>query len=325
MSKKNDKSRAKEIAHESGYLQYMIERYLALWGEGETLEFIKACEQRIPTAIRMNSLKTDNETLVKKLGDMGIKLERVKWLNEGYVAKFGNISPGSLFEHMMGFYYVQGIPSMTVVEALDPQPNETIIDLAAAPGGKTTHLAQKMGNSGMLIAIESDRLRIASLESNIMRCGATNSIVLRGDARKVDMLEMQPDRILLDAPCSGEGLIALDPDRKTSKTMADIRYCATRQDEMLDAALNALTEGGTLVYSTCSIAPEENEFVLDSLLRRRDDVSIRPMHIEFGIPAYTDPYGVKLNESLSHARRFLPHKHGLEGFFICKLSKEASH
>lgn len=322
MSRKLDKSLAKKIASENGYLQYMIERYLSLWGQEGTHEFIQACERPIQQALRVNTLKTDIDTLVKSLERKGIKLEKVEWLKEGFKADFGDHSPGSLFAHMRGHYYIQGIPSMTVVEALNPQPGETVIDLAAAPGGKTTHIAQKMNNTGLLVAVESDRQRIASLESNIMRCGVTNSLVLRGDARKIHELELEPDKILLDAPCSGEGLIALDPDRKTSKSMADIRYNATRQGEMVDSALDSLRGGGHLLYATCSVAPEENEFVIDNVLRRRDDVKITPIEIEFGVPAYTEPFGVKLDESLSLARRFLPQVHGLEGFFICKLMKE---
>ncbi|MHA2160504.1 MAG: SAM-dependent tRNA/rRNA cytosine-C5 methylase, partial [Candidatus Thorarchaeota archaeon] len=166
-----------------------------------------------------------------------------------------------------------------------------------------------------------DRIRMSSLKSNIIRCGVTNSLVIRGDARKLDNLGYEPDRILLDAPCSGEGLIPLDPTRKTSKTMADIRYCATREDEMLDAAVNVLAEGGTMVYSTCSIAPEENEYVVDDILKRYPEMEVVEIPIDFGVPGYSEPYGIKLHESLKNARRFLPHLHGTEGFFICKMRK----
>jgi 16S rRNA C967 or C1407 C5-methylase (RsmB/RsmF family) len=145
--------------------------------------------------------------------------------------------------------------------------------------------------------------------------------VLRGDARRLDNLKFEPDRILLDAPCSGEGLIPIDPTRKTSKTMADIRYCATREDEMLDAAVNVLADGGTIVYSTCSIAPEENEYVVDDILKRYPEMEIVEIPLDFGVPGYSEPYGVRLNESLKLSRRFLPHLHGTEGFFICKMVK----
>ena len=213
---------------------------------------------------------------------------------------------------------------MTVAEALRPQPDSLVVDMAAAPGGKTTHMAQMMNNTGVIISIEQDKIRTASLESNIQRCGVTNSIVLRGDSRKLNQLGMTPDYILLDAPCSGEGLIALDPSRKLSKSMADIRFCATKQDALLDAAITALAPGGILVYSTCSIAPEENEFVIDDLLKRRPETKLVPINIEFGVPAYPAPYGVELQESLTLARRFLPHKHNMEGFFICRIEKEES-
>ncbi|MFW9793691.1 MAG: RsmB/NOP family class I SAM-dependent RNA methyltransferase [Candidatus Thorarchaeota archaeon] len=322
MVKKEIRARAKVLAKEYGYLQYMIERYLTLWGEEETLQFLIACESPIRSSIRVNTLKATNELVLDRLRKKSVIIEEIRWLDNGFFTDFEGSSPGAMLEHMLGFYYVQGVPSMTAVSVLDPQPGETVLDLAAAPGGKTTHISQMMQNTGMVIAIEQDRVRMSSLKSNIIRCGVTNSLVLRGDARKLDIFGIEPDRILLDAPCSGEGLIPLDPTRKTSKTMADIRYCATREDEMLDAAVNALSDGGTIVYSTCSIAPEENEYIVDDILKRYPEMEVVDIPIDFGIPGYSEPYGVRLNESLKQARRFLPHLHGTEGFFICKMRKK---
>ncbi len=323
MSRKELRKRAKELAKSYGYLQYMIERYLSLWGEEETLQFLDACEQPIRASVRLNSLKNDNLSTLALLEKKGVSLEKVPWLATGYYADFHELSPGALLEHMLGYYYVQGVPSMTAVEVLDPQPNDVVADLAAAPGGKTTHLAQMMQNSGLVLAIEQDRLRIHSLRSNILRCGATNTLVLRGDAKKIGSLDIEPARILLDAPCSGEGLIPLDPTRKTSKTMADIHYCATRENDLLDTAIQKLANGGYLVYSTCSIAPEENEYVVDEMLQKYPNLKVVPIECEFGTPGYSEPYGVQLNESLKLSRRFLPHLHGTEGFFICKMTKES--
>ncbi|MHA1480336.1 MAG: RsmB/NOP family class I SAM-dependent RNA methyltransferase [Candidatus Thorarchaeota archaeon] len=323
MSRKERKQRSKVIAKEYGYLPYMIERYLTLWGEDETIQFIEACEKTVRTSIRINELKSPISTTISRLEKKRVKLEKIPWVETGYWVDFKNKSPGGLIEHMLGHYYVQGVPSMTVVEVLDPQPGENIIDLASAPGGKTTHIAQKMNNEGLIFSVEQDRIRIESLESNILRCGVTNTIVVRGDAKKIKRLEFEPDRILLDAPCSGEGLIPLDPSRKTSKTMADIRYCATKEDELLDAAINKLSPGGTIVYSTCSIAPEENEFIIDDILRRYPEMKLEPIKLDFGSQGYPTPYGVELDKSLTLARRFLPHLHGTEGFFICKMIKAA--
>lgn len=325
MARKELRQRAKELAKEHEYLQYMIERYLSLWGEEDTLKFIEACEQPIRTSIRVNTLKSTAGVVLHRLQNKGITLEEVPWLNDGFHVDFNGASPGALLEHMLGFYYVQGVPSMTAVSVLDPQPGNIVLDLAAAPGGKTTHIAQMMQNTGMVLAVEQDRQRMASLQSNIIRCGATNTMVLRGDAKKLDNIPFEPDKILLDAPCSGEGLIPLDPTRKTSKTMADIRFCATREDEMLEAAVNVLAEGGTMVYSTCSIAPEENEYIVDDILKRHPEMEIVQIPTEFGSPGYSEPYGVKLNESLKLSRRFLPHLHGTEGFFICKMMKKEEH
>ncbi|MFW9789001.1 MAG: RsmB/NOP family class I SAM-dependent RNA methyltransferase [Candidatus Thorarchaeota archaeon] len=324
MSSKELRQRAKELAKEYGYLQYMIERYLSLWGEEDTLRFIEACEQQIRTSIRVNTLRSSVGEVIHRLQGKGVTLDEVPWLEEGFYADFNSTSPGALLEHMLGFYYIQGVPSMTAVSVLNPQPGDIVLDLAAAPGGKTTHIAQLMRNEGMAIAIEQDRQRMASLQSNIIRCGATNTLVLRGDARKLGSIPFEPNKILLDAPCSGEGLIPLDPTRKTSKTMADIRFCATREDEMLEAAVNILANDGTMVYSTCSIAPEENEYIVDDILKRHPEMRVMEITTEFGSPGYSDPYGIKLNESLKLSRRFLPHLHGTEGFFICKLKKEDS-
>ena len=321
MASRQLRQRAKEIAKEHGYLPYMIERYLALWGEEETIQFIEACEEQVTTSVRVNTLKIDPESLRARMLLKQVNLRPVEWLDEGFWANFEG-APGALFEHMLGYYYVQGVPSMTVTKVLDPQPGETVIDVAAAPGGKTTHIAQLMENTGTVIAIDHDRQRIKSLESNIQRCGVGNAIVLRGDARKLDKLEQTPDKILLDSPCSGEGLIPLDPTRKTSTSMADIRFCATREDELLEAAVSSLPSGGTMVYSTCSIAPEENEYIVDEILSRHPEMRVAPISLDFGSPGYSRPYGVELSESMTLARRFLPHLHGTEGFFICKLEKE---
>ncbi len=320
---KEQRQRSKELAEKYGYQNYMIERYLALWGEEETLQFLNACERPIRTSIRVNTLKSSIDSLQPRLRKKGFKLEAVPWIKEGFYVDFGTDSPGSLFEHMLGLFYVQGVPSMTVTGVLDPRPSETVIDIAAAPGGKTTHIAQMMENSGLIVSIEQDRLRIKSLQGNILRCGVENAFVLRGDAKKLSRLQIKANRVLLDAPCSGEGLIPLDPSRKTSKSMADIRYCAGRQDEMLDSAASVLEDGGTLVYSTCSIAPEENEYVIDDFLKRHAEMKVVPIPLEFGVPSYTEPFGVRLSPSLELARRFLPHKNGTEGFFICKMVKRS--
>ncbi len=325
MSTKELRQKAKTLAKEHEYQPYMIERYLALWGDEDTLRFLEACEQPIRTSIRLNTLRMEPEKTIERMQKKKIKLEKIPWLSHGYYGDFeGRSTPGAFLEHMLGFYYVQGVPSMTTVEVLDPQPDETILDLAAAPGGKTTHIAQQMQNSGKVVAVEMDRKRISSLESNILRCGVTNSVVLRGDARKIEKLNLEPDRILLDAPCSGEGLIPLDPTRKTSKSMADVRFCATKEDELLDAAVRILAPGGTIVYSTCSIAPEENEYIVDEILKRYPEMKIVPIPLDFGTQGYSEPFGVSLDESLKLSKRFLPHLHGSEGFFICKMVKEGT-
>ena len=128
MAKKELRQRAKVLAKEHGYLQYMIERYLSLWGEEDTLKFIEACEQPVRTSIRVNTLKSSSGLVLQRLHNKGITLEEVPWLDEGFYADFNGVSPGALLEHMLGFYYVQGVPSMTAVSVLDPKPGEVVLE-----------------------------------------------------------------------------------------------------------------------------------------------------------------------------------------------------
>ncbi len=312
---------ASELANEFGYKKYMITRYLRLWGLDETKRLLESNEHKVLPTIRYNSLKIDRETFENSLKARGIVIEQVKWLPDAYFVKESKVPIGATIEYLLGWYYVQAIPSIAAAYALQPAEGDLVYDIAAAPGGKTTYLAQMMNNTGMIIAMDPDRLRLRALKSNISRCGVKNTIVLRYDGKNLQKLPFRPDMILLDAPCTGEGLIVKDPSRKTSKTQADIMYCSTIQKDLLDVALNVLKPGGELVYSTCSIGPEENEMVIDFVLQSHPDVEIVPLNINVGEPGIVKPFGVDLRDDLIHARRFYPHKHGTEGFFIIKLHK----
>jgi NOL1/NOP2/sun family putative RNA methylase len=211
---------------------------------------------------------------------------------------------------------------MIPVQILDPKPGEIILDLAAAPGGKTTQIAQFMKNKGVTVAIDINRRRIKSLRSNLSRCGVYNTLIIRMDGRQISDLGLKFDKVLLDAPCTGEGLIPRDPTRKTSRGLNDIQYVAKLQKSLIDAALGCLKPGGSLVYSTCAIAPEENEFVIDHALKN-DDIHVTKLNLNRGSPAFASIFGETLHPSIKEARRLYPHKDGTEGFFICKLQKDS--
>lgn len=299
----------------------MIERYADILDQ-ELEDFLQACETPLPKSIRVNTLKTDPVTLIKELEDKGFTFESVEWCRDGFKVKNSPISIGATAEYLLGFYFIQTTASMLPPILLDPSQKEIILDMCAAPGGKTSHLAQLLENKGAIISIEINPQRVLALKNNLARCGVYNTLILNMDAREFSKINFKVDKILLDAPCSGEGLIRLKPERKTSRTINDILFCSSNQKQLIEAAVKSLKKGGTLIYSTCSLAPEENEEVVDYLINRYP-VYIEPVNIP-GEPGLTKFKDKNYDPSLTYARRIYPHKHESIGFFICKLVKEES-
>jgi NOL1/NOP2/sun family putative RNA methylase len=297
----------------------MIERYADIL-DAELEEFLQACEIPLPKSIRVNTLKTHIVDLIKELENKGFKLEPVEWCREGFWVKKSPISIGATTEYLLGYYFIQTTASMLPPLLLSPSPEEIILDMCAAPGGKTSHLAQLLENKGVIISIEVNRQRALALKNNLSRCGVYNTLILNMDAKEFPKLNYKVDKILLDAPCSGEGLIRLKPERKTSRTINDILFCSNNQKQLIEAAFYTLKEGGVLIYSTCSLAPEENEEVVDYLINKFP-VHIEPINVP-GDPGLTRFKDKTYNPTLIHAKRIYPHKHDSIGFFICKLVKE---
>ncbi|MFX1277735.1 MAG: RsmB/NOP family class I SAM-dependent RNA methyltransferase, partial [Promethearchaeota archaeon] len=228
---------------------------------------------------------------------------------------------GSLHEFLQGYYYLQNIASMLPPIILDPKPDELVIDMCAAPGSKATQLAQIMKNKGKLVLIEKNKKRIPALEINLRKLGITNFIILNYDASDVQKLNIKADRILLDAPCTGEGLIRQDNTRKKSKSLIDIKKMATLQKRLLIAGLNVLKPGGRLLYCTCSIAPEENELVVNQVLKKNSKFSIIKISEQYGVNGYTNIFEKTLNNDLKLSQRLYPHIHDTIGFFLCLIKK----
>jgi 16S rRNA C967 or C1407 C5-methylase (RsmB/RsmF family) len=194
--------------------------------------------------------------------------------------------------------------------------------MCAAPGSKSTHLAQLMKNEGTLILIEKNLNRIPALEVNLRRMGIINSTVLNMDAINLSNINVKGDKILLDAPCTGEGLIRQDPSRKKSKRMKDIEKMASIQKKLLTTGLKMLNSGGILLYCTCSIAPEENEIVVDEVLNNFNNCNIIEISKNYGVKGLTKVFGVNLSEDLMFSQRLYPHLHDTIGFYFCLIKKE---
>jgi NOL1/NOP2/sun family putative RNA methylase len=300
-------------------LEYMAERYIDLFnGEEGAESFLQACEHGISPSIRSNRLKIRTSELSRRLEEKGFKLEASTLTASGLTIQEAPFSQGSTTEYLLGYYYIQGIASIIAVEALDPKPAEIICDMCSAPGGKATYISELMNNSGILYATDIDRAKIRALRSHISRMGIINSIMIRMDARKLPEFGFKFDRILLDDPCTGEGLLPVDWSRRRSRKPEDLVEMASRQRELVEASIQALKKNGRLTYVTCSIAPEENEEVLHPFIEKGQlRVEETLPHIKTrGLKSFR---GQEFDSSLGGAVRLYPNVQHTEGFFICNL------
>ena len=244
-------------------------------------------------------------------------------LQSGNDSDLGSKQPsiGSTIEYLKGYYYIQDLSSCIAVEELEIQDGQdlVVLDMAAAPGGKTTHIAQKLNNKGIIFACDSNSNRLSSLLFNLSRCFVQNTIVLNTKAEEINKLELQFDRILLDAPCTCEGIIMKDKSRKKSRNLEDLETCSNRQKKMIESGFKALKPNGLMIYCTCSFAPEENEMIVQHLLSIYKDAKIEPL--SYGMNGLTSFSKYQFSEKMIHTRRFYPHIHATNGFFIAKIRK----
>lgn len=312
-----------KLAEKYGYLPYMIQRYFEFLDKNATIKLLEANEKRINPWIRTNILKITIDKLIHRLQQKGFVIQKSDLIPYALEVQKEPLNLGALHEYLQGYYYIQQFASILPAEILRPTSKDTVIDMCAAPGGKSTHLAQLMQNKGKLILIDRNAKRIPALKLNIRRMGVKNSIIINSDATNLPQLSLQADKILLDAPCTGEGLIIQDPSRKTSKTPKDIGKMAKIQRRLLTAGLQSLREKGFLLYSTCSLAPEENELVINEVLNKLQNIKIVKIESKFGTPGFTKVFGRRLRPELKYAQRLFPHLHKSIGFFLCLLQKRA--
>ncbi|KAK0624745.1 NOL1/NOP2/sun family-domain-containing protein [Bombardia bombarda] len=311
-----------------GYNEFLAEKLINLFPPREAFAFFEANESARPVVIRTNTLRTHRRDLAQALINRGVTLEPVgKWSKVGLQIFESNVPLGATPEYLAGHYILQAASSFLPVMALCPQEGERVLDMAAAPGGKTTHLAALMKNTGVIFANDPSKKRAKGLIGNIHRLGARNTVVCNYDAREFPRVLGGFDRVLLDAPCSGTGVIAKDPTVKTNRDEQDFKVLPHTQKQLLLAAIDSVNHasktGGYLVYSTCSVMVEENEQVVAYALSRRPNVRLVETGLPFGKEGFTSFMGKEFPPSMKMTRRFYPHLYNVDGFFVAKFQKIA--
>ena len=265
-------------------------------------DFLYSYDNNRFQALRFNTLKVQSpEERMRILKTLKISSDKkVSWANEAYYFD-ENVRPGKHPYHEMGLYYIQEPSAMSAAALLAPKPGMRVLDLCAAPGGKSTQLATYLGDSGLLVSNEINTQRSRILSQNIERMGIKNAIVTNEDS--FVLASHFPgffNAIQVDAPCSGEGMFRKLPEAIEQWSMENVAICAARQKEILDNAAVMLKPGGTIVYSTCTFSKEENEDVIEYFLERHPDFTLEEME------------------------RFWPHKVDGEGHFVAKLVRRGS-
>ena len=267
-------------------------------------------------AIRLNPLVTDELTLIETLTSQGVELEKTPFLDYGYRVVSSHFSLGASIEYLLGHYFLQEMASQLPVQTLSPSGEDRVLDMASAPGGKTTQMAAYMENTGSITAVDVNRRRLYALENNLERMGVRNTVVYNMNALDLPD-EPMFTKVLLDAPCSGN--YVTDSRWFDKRKKSHIQHNFTVQRRLLTKAVSLLEKGGALLYATCSLEPEENELNVQWLLEnhevRLDDIDAP------GTPGVTEIFGDQLDESIEKCRRLWPNDVGTQGFFLARVVK----
>ncbi len=297
--------------HPTWFVKYCFR----LFGRKEALRFLEKATEILPTYVRMNTLKAPEENLLKQMEDEGVVLEKVQQLKDLYMVVKSRVPLVRTFSFRDGLFYVQDKASCLAAEIANPEKGDTVLDVCAAPGAKTTHLAQLMENKGTIYSFDYSRRRMEVWKRETRRLGVKTAAPVIADARKPLPTKISADLVVLDPPCTSTGTFSRTPSAKWRLTKRSIWGMAKVQWEMLDRCAKYVKEGGFLVYSTCSITVEENEVLIEKFLKWHSRFKLIDTSPKIGLPGL---------RGQTKCQRLYPQIHDSNGFFIAKLLKETA-
>lgn len=291
-----------------------------MFSPGTVDNILRGIAEKRFTTLRVNNLKYNIQDLMKYFKDINIKFDRVLWYKDALVIKNANEKDLQKLEiYKEGKIYLQSLPSMIPPLVLAPAEGDRVLDLTAAPGGKTTEMASIMNGKGYILANELDKLRCERLKYNVEMQGADIVEVVNGRGEKIgENYKEQFDKVLLDAPCSGEGRFTIYNIQSYKQwSMKTVNELAKTQKKLFKSAYEALKPGGTLVYSTCTLNKLENEQIIDWAL---NNFNIKQERIDLDIKQAVPAFSNGFDKNVGKAIRILPSK-DMEGFFVAKFTK----
>ncbi|MFQ5582938.1 MAG: 16S rRNA (cytosine(967)-C(5))-methyltransferase RsmB [Calditrichia bacterium] len=297
------------VAVQYSHPSWLVQRWIEYWGIDEVEKLCEANNSRPRVCVRLNRLVAQEDSFFSILEENSIPYEvHPDFPDFVWIDDFSEFRKLEFLKK--GWVSVQDVSAGLTIHLLDPRPGETILDMCAAPGGKAGYIAEKMHNEGLLLALERHYSRAKFLLDNLHRLGIGNAFVITGDSLKLPV-RIQFDKILLDAPCSGFGVLNKRVDLKWKRTLQDIENMKNLQLQMLDAAAQYIKPGGIIVYSTCTIEPEENERVVEKFLKQ---------HSEFE-PENLKPFVPEKYLWTKYYLRTFPHRHQCDGSFAVRIRK----
>jgi 16S rRNA (cytosine967-C5)-methyltransferase len=296
--------------HPTWFVRYCFK----LFGRKEALAMLEANIQTQPTYIRLNTLKANENEILKRLAENGINVEKFHQLKHTYIVVDAKQPLTRTESFREGLFYIQDKASCFAAEAADPKPGMVLLDVCAAPGAKTTYLAQLMQNKGVVFSIDYSRRRMAVWHYEVVRMGVKIAVPIIADACNPLPLKMKADIVVLDPPCTSTGAFRKLPSAKWRLTQRSVDKMAEIQWKMINNCAEDVKPGGNLIYSTCSVTVEENEMLIERFLK---------WHPEFSLAEITPKIGLSGLRGLEECRRLYSHVHQCNGFFIAKLVKES--